>query len=300
MLKELLEGLMENRKPETIFLGGLGESQQNPVTKVLLVPDGMEAKSVKSFVDEYKTKPDRRKGLINAFDIYSFSAIVNRFKSANSALFKKATIGDTKFEAELKAILNYHPASGVNTDADNNDHRATYGFPLSEELKTWLGKNKVPFNSKEFAEFLEDNIADLVVADVSKFVTEFGDTVPSFASPSKIMELSRGIDVRVDEKVVNAYRVSDGSFAIQYTVDNKDASGKPLNLPEWFALGIPVFQNGQSYQIPLRLRFRVKDGAVSWHFEMYRKNDIFNAAFDRDCNQAAADTALPLFNGTPE
>ena len=54
MLKELLEALMENRKPENIVIkkriddGDVG---------IPVIPDGMEIKSLKNFVDEYKTKP---------------------------------------------------------------------------------------------------------------------------------------------------------------------------------------------------------------------------------------------------
>lgn len=296
MLKELLDGLMENRKPE--FQSRMLDDGK--LCDFAIVPESMDIKSLKGIKDEYKTKPDRRKGMINALDLISFVNLANRFKADNSALFQKATIGDQRFDADLRCVLNYHPAGGDNKSADNKDHTVHYGFPLSEELKTWLAKNKQPFNSKEFAEFLEDNIADLVVADPARFVTNFGDITPSFTTPSMIMQLSRGIDIRVDEKVTQAYRVSDGSFNLQYTSDNKDSTGQPLRLPEWFALGIPVFQNGESYQIPLRLRFRVKEGQVSWFFEMYRKNDVFNAAFNKDCSVAQVKTEIPMFNGVPE
>lgn len=266
-----------------------------------VVPDGFNLKSVKSLLDEYKTKPERRKGLINTFDLVSFVALTNRFKNVNSAIFLKATVGNNSFNAELRAVLNYHPAVDDNTAADNKDHTVHYGFPLSDELKTWLEKNKVGFSQKEFAEFLEDNIADLVVAKSDAFMTSFGENgVPSFATPSKVMELARGIDARVDEQVTQTYRVADGTFNLRYTTQNKDASGQPLNIPEWFCLGIPVFQNGKAYQIPLRLRFRLKEGAVTWFFELYRKNDVFQKAVDDVTTEAAGQTDLPLYNGTPE
>lgn len=296
MLQKLLEKLTENSKPEilTVELPPVG-------AQVLLVPEGMKAEGVKSYLDQYRKKPERRKGTISALDIDSFASLTNRFKAENSAVFQRSSHSENNFTASLQAILNYNPEGPKNDDADNRDHKVEYHFPLSEELKTWLKANKQPFNAKEFAEFLEDNIADLVVAAPDKFETKFGDNgVPVFATPSKIMELSRGIEVRVDERVTQAFRVSDGSFNMQFTTENKDALGAPLKLPEWFCLGIRVFENGGFFQIPARLRFRVKDGQVAWFYELYRKRDVLTVAFDTACLSAANQTNLPLYNAVAE
>lgn len=295
MFKELIDYIKESRQSEikTVELPPAG-------AQVLVVPAGQTVQGVKQFLDVYLKKPERRRGTLTAFDSDSFVKITNRFKNDNSALFQKASHGDNAFAASLLSILNYSPATDKNEDADNNDHRVQYGFPISEELKLWLGNNKKPMNSVEFATFLEDNISDMVIA-TDNWSVNFGENgVPTFSTPSKIVELSRGIEVRVDERVTNAYRVSDGSFAMQYTNENKDATGQPLKLPEWFCLGIKVFENGDFYQLPARLRFRVKDGQVAWHYELYRKRDVLTAAFTQDCSNAASLTGLPLYNGSPE
>lgn len=263
------------------------------------VEHGFELQSVEKFIEEMREKPKRRKGTLTAYDLESFVALTNGFKSENSVMFGTTSVTETSFTAALKSVLNFDPASPNNTEADNGDHVVGYAFPLSNELKVWLGKNKTPFNAKEFAEFLEDNIADLIIPKVDGFKTQFGDERPAFASPSKIFELSRGIEVRVDEKVSNYFRNADGSFNLQYTQENKDAAGNALKLPEWFCLGVPVFDGGEVYQIPMRLKFRVKEGQVAWSFDMYRKNDTFNAAFADACDQATKETDLPLFNGSP-
>lgn len=294
MFDKLIEKLSE-QKPQVIDVSALASGAQ-----ILALPNTMGIRGIKTYLDEYLKKPERRSGTLTAFDSDSFVKITNRFKNSNSALFQKASYGDNAFSASLLSILNYSPATDKNEDADNNDHRVQYGFPISEELKLWLGNNKKPMNSVEFATFLEDNIADMVVA-TDNWSVNFGENgVPAFATPSKIVELSRGIEVRVDERVTNAYRVSDGSFAMQYTNENKDATGQPLKLPEWFCLGIKVFENGDFYQLPARLRFRVKEGQVAWHYELYRKRDVLSAAFTTDCTNAASLTGLPLYNGMPE
>lgn len=296
MLKELVEKLLDLR-PVT---GGTVATTTEAGIPYAYLPDGIRLQSLKSIRDEERTKPQRRKGTVKTSDMESFIAVTNRFKADNTALFQELTIADNTMSASLKSVFNYHPAGADNTNADNADHAAFYDFPLSEELKVWLGKNKQPFNQKEFAEFLEDNIADLVVPKPGGFKTRFGDDTPQFATPSSIMALSRGIDIRVDEKVTHAFRTNDGSFTLQYTSENKDATGGKLNIPEWFALGIPVFEKGIYYQIPVRLRFRHKEGMVTWFYEMYRKNDTLRCAVHEASAEAITQTDLPLYSGKPE
>lgn len=296
--KDTLDAIIENAsKPQ---LTDLKYSIPDGIP-LMAVPKGYSLQSVKEFFDEYKKKPDRRAGKIAVNDLGSFINIVNRFKSAASAVFYKSSASENDFVASLLAVLDYHPEGPDSTNAAFKGHTALYSFPLSNELKLWLSMNKKQLNQKEFAEFLEDNSPDLVTAAPAAFVTSFGENgAPTFATPSKILELARGIEARADEKVVNAFRASDGTCNIQYSVENKDANGQPLRVPEWCCLGIPVFENGVQYQIPLRLRYRIGGGAVTWWFEMFRKNDVLNHAFHAAVTIAANETQLPSFNGTPE
>jgi hypothetical protein len=61
-----------------------------------------------------------------------------------------------------------------------------------------------------------------------------------------------------------------------------------------------VFQNGALYQIPARLRYRVSAGSVTWSFDLYRAQAVFDHAVDEACAHAAKETGLPLFMGSPE
>lgn len=298
--KDAIETIQAGHKVPTFH--ELKDSENGPiVARFAAVPnaEGFELESLKRFVDEGRLKPERRKGSLTAYDLESFVAMTKRFKAENSVMFATDNFSDTSFNCALKSVLNFDPAGGDNKVADNGDHVVGYSFPVSEDLKAWLSKNKTPFNAKEFSEFLEEHIADLSVAKPDSMIPAFGGESPVFATPSKIFELSRGIEVRVDEKVSNFFRNNDGSFNLQYTVENKDAAGNALKLPEWFCLNLPIFDGGAFYQLPVRLRFRVKEGNVTWSFEMYRKNDVFRHAFADACDEATKSTDLPLFNGSP-
>jgi len=298
--KDAIEALQKSQNPVVGRINQLTSDEEGKQIPFALVPEHMTLKSVKPLFDEYLEKPERRKGYSIANDDHAFIQIVNRFKAENSAVFRDAYITDTSIRASLRAILNYHPQSPEDTKADWCDHGVKYDFPLSESMEVWLEKNGQPFNQKEFSQFLEDNAPDMVIADQEHMVVDFGAVSPKFATPSEIMQLAHGIEIRSDEKITNVYKNSDGSFNMQFTTEHKDSAGQPLKLPEWFCIGIPVFENGLGYQFPVRLRFRKKEGTIIWFYELYRKKVVFTAAFDAVCNNVHLETQIPMFNGSPE
>lgn len=267
-----------------------------------IIPEGMKVQDMKPLLDAWLPKPERRKGTAIVHDVDSFVRLSRRFKAETSAIFCKGTIEGHTISAQLLSVLNYNPEGVKNADADWGDHRVQYDFPVSKDLKKWLESDGETFNQKDFAEFLEDNCRDLVIGDEGQFEEGFFGSMgtPKFATPSDIFQLSRGIEVRVNEKVHAAFRHSDGTQNVQFTSEHEGADGQPLRIPDWFVIGIRVFEDGLIYQIPVRLRYRVTQGSIVWFFQIYRMQEIFDIAFDQACRTAARELEMPMFKGTPE
>ncbi len=71
-------------------------------------------------------------------------------------------------------------------------------------------------------------------------------------------------------------------------------------MPGAFLVAIPVFKGGAPYQIPARLRYRVREKSITWFYELHGVDRVFDHAFSEACAKAANDTGLPLFLGAPE
>ena len=72
-----------------------------------------------------------------------------------------------------------------------------------------------------------------------------------------------------------------------------------MQLFERFAIGIPVFWNGDAYQITARLKYRVRDGKVSFWYELERTDVVFEAAARELIAAVRAGAEVPFFFGTP-
>lgn len=303
---------MENYSTEAqAVVAALDERAYAETLNVRLAKDGQRAidvlvhregdktviKSVKPFVDEYLTAPERRRGTAELGELASFIGHVKRFKDADSAIFADR---DPK-RPSLLAVLDYHRA-GATSSPRFGEHRARYAFPLADEWTAWTGKAGQSLDQASFAAWLEDHLAD--VADPTQagdggreFLTLFSC---AFASASKLLELSRGLNVHVGERVGNHVNLASGEATIAFVAQHADDQGKPLKVPGAFLLAIPVFRGGDLYKIPARLRYRVAQGAITWSFDLYRTPAVFDHAIGEACTTAQEETDLPVFVGKPE
>jgi uncharacterized protein YfdQ (DUF2303 family) len=265
--------------------------------EVLVLPASLTAKSIKELVDENRQAPLRRRGTAELTTLGSFIAHVNLFKNADSVIFADRTPS----KPALLAVIDYN-RHGPDGAARYGEHRARYDFPLSEELTVWRAMNGKGMPQEAFAGWIEDHLTD--VSDPAgaqqgalAFAGLFGC---AFASASRLLELSRGLSVHVGARVQNHVNLSTGETAVTFAEGHADDSGRPLKIPGAFLLGIPVFRGGAPYQIPARLRYRVASGSITWSYDLYRIDAVFDHAFDEACETAEEGTELPLFMGTPE
>lgn len=275
------------------------KAPENPEEEIDIIelPEGRTLHSVKALVDEYRTRPERRVGTATHFELGSFIAHVNRFKDEHSAVFARPDPSD----ARVLAVLDYHQ-KGAAGEPRFGRHRSLYQFPLSDEWQAWTSKAGQSFEQAAFAAFLEDRIADVCDPSNAKEDTlAFAEQLQiQLASPSKLMELSRGLSVHVDQRVTTATNLASGEAVLAYEESHTDKTGAPLKVPGGFLLAIPVFKSGALYVVPCRLRYRVRNGSVTWSYTLHRTDRVFDHAIGEALDRVAKETELPVFRGTPE
>lgn len=284
-------------EPKLLQLGTSdGQSVQILVTRDA---NGVEVRGIKQHLDQYRKTPERRRGTAALGDLASFVAITKRFMDTDSAIFADPNPQGPS----LTTVFDYHRA-GAEASPRFGEHRARYAFPISDEWKAWNEQDKKGMNQAQFAEWIESRLADIADpaaagAKAKEFAALLGG---DFAPAGKLLELSRGLALRVGMAVKNAVNLGSGegemSFVVEHTTADK--AGGVLKVPGSFLLAIPVFRGGAVYSLPTRLRYRVQEGRVTWFFELWRAAAAFDDAIKEACETAAKDTTLPLYVGKPE
>jgi uncharacterized protein YfdQ (DUF2303 family) len=264
---------------------------------VAVVPAGKQLVSVKKLIDEYRTAPDRKKGTARLNEPTSFIDHVNRMKDESTALFAKI---DSR-EPSITAVYDYHQLDG---SPRFGEHRAIYPFPLSEEWKVWSSLNgeKHAMDQKGFAEFIEDRQPDLEPPiSAGKKTQEYVEALNcELATPGQIITLSRGLSMTVDHELVNTIRLGSGELQMVFKETHKGVNGEPLKIPGAFLISIPFFVGGQSWVIPVRLRYRNNQGTVVWWYQLALVDVLFREAIDLEIAKISEGVNLKAFIGTPE
>jgi hypothetical protein len=259
--------------------------------------------SVRDEFEKWRIVPTLKSGTATVQTLESFIELTDRHQTPESVI-----LADFNWEKpSFTTIVDYH-ARDVTDDKgktergcpNNGKHRIHYPFPLSKEWEAWTGANAEAMNQQQFAEFIEDHIPDLTTPDEAEarhWQQTLGGRV---ATPADVITLSRGLQVFAETRVANAVTLQSGEGQLTFEEEHKDANGQRINVPSLFIIRIPPFFMGEAVRIPVRLRYRVKAGAITWFYQLYKPEKWITEEVERAFSRVTGATGLPGFVGTPE
>lgn len=247
----------------------------------LVLPDGWIAKPLEHDLPT----PVRKQGTVDIHDVDSFIAICKRYGSL-AACNVYLNVDYAKQKIVATAIFNDH------ADGDGvpgwRDHRAIFTPRFSEEWTRWNAFNKVEMSQVRLANFLEDNIADVV--PVEKLPT--GSDVLAFVTK---LEETRKV------KYGSAINLQNGMVQIEFIEDGDSATKGRLELFREFAIGIRPFFNGEGYEIRALLRYRINrnNGEIVFWYELKRPDRVLEEASKELIEAIRSKTGMPIIFGEP-
>jgi len=234
-------------------------------TPQVIVPEGFELHDLEKTL----SAPLRLRGSTKVLDAKSFIALVTEFKGPGTKLYGNFT--PPKFAAVFNANASYLPGW--------SDHRVTYDCPISIEWTTWVGANKRTMSQPDFAQFIEDNLPDLLDA-------------------ATMLEVSRTLEAKKKVNFASGIRLSDGETQFTYEEQIEGTASKGLmKVPEVFQIGIPVFEGGDRYKVNARLRYRIGDGGkLTLWYDLERPHKILEDAVKEVWTSIETGTELVVLN----
>lgn len=252
-----------------------------------------ELESLDDQLESYRVGPERREGTATVTTLKAFIGLVERHKDSGSVIFAKTNWP----KPALTAVIDYHDAQNAPRHCR---HRVHYAFPVTPEFSAWIALNGTPMDQLDFAHFLEEHAAELVPPDdgeKSHYERLFKAT---FAVPNELIDLSRGLEVHVGQRVKNAHRLQTGESEITFVEEHSNAAGEPIVVPGIFMIQLRAFVDGEPVRIAARLRYRASNGTIGWFYQLYRWEDELRERVAQDLAKAGKDTGLPTFEGAPE
>lgn len=195
-------------------------------------------------LEKYLIEPTRKRGSVDLNDAASFVTYVNRYKNDQTVIFARPGKNP-----QFTAVFN---------EKGWADHRAGFPCPLSVEWLNWTGSDKKPMAQAAFAEFIENNLPDIVEP-----------------TAAEMLEISRSLQAKKKANFSSAIRLSNGEneFTYEEEISGTAAKGK-LKVPEEFVIGVPVLEGGARYAVTCRLRYRISEGGLALWYEIVRPHKI--------------------------
>jgi uncharacterized protein YfdQ (DUF2303 family) len=223
----------------------------------VMVPPGYSAKDITELVEKAQPLPNRKRGTVQLKDVAGLLAYCK-----DQAASDKAYLYANPDKRTVVAVFNDNRSANR---AGWRDHRAEFKAEFTPEFAKWQSKNAAQMTQSDFAEFIEDNFAD---------ITEPAAQV--------LLEMATTIQAKTDINFSSAKRLQNGQVQLQYTevIDARAGANGALEIPKEFTLGLRIFKNGDGYKLKARLKYRLHGGAIKFWYELDRPERVIEAAFD--------------------
>jgi len=242
----------------------------------VMVPPNYTAKDITKLVEEAHAIPSRKRGTVCLKDLASMLAYCADQEATDTGYLYADP--DTR---TITAVFNDHRDR---MEGGWRDHRASYKAEFTPEFAKWLSKSSAQMTQTEFAEFIEDNFADI--------------TEPA---AQHLLEMATTIQAKTDISFASAKRLQNGQVQLQYTetIDARAGANGALEIPKEFALGLRIFKNGEGYKLKARLKYRLHSGTVKFWYELDRPERAVEDAFGGYVETLRDQSGYCVLLGTP-
>lgn len=220
------------------------------------LPDGYNIQDISAKIEATLPHRHRAQGVVQLGDVPSLLAYCN-----DQVAQERGYIYADPDARTITAVFNDQRSTLA---PGWRDHRAHFAAAYTPEFKKWMDKNGQAMGQTEFAEFVEDNLADIQ-----------GDQAQTLLAVATTIQATNGINFS------SARRLQDGQTQLTYNevIDAKAGTDGALKIPQTFALGLRIFKNGEGYKLTARLKYRINSGQVKFWYELERPERAVEDAF---------------------
>lgn len=237
---------------------------------VAIIPQGA---TLKSFEDLLPL-PRFKRGIFEFGDIPSLAAYVADHATPSTLV----TVSNGGF----LACIDGHDRGSDNTKAGNRAHSATLRFHQTPEWIRWTTMQKQKLAQRDFAEWLELAMSDVVEPVGANLVELISDLTAKSS-----VEFTSGVRVGNSGQEKLAYRETNEAAT---TTGN-------ISVPTRLKLGLAPFKGTQKYGVTAVLRYRIADRKIQFWFELIDTHLIIEDAIAEMKLRFEKLTSLPVLIG---
>jgi uncharacterized protein YfdQ (DUF2303 family) len=229
--------------------------------------------------------PKRKRGAVHVTDTASLALYYHKHHDSNSEVYADLDA------ATITAVLDAHLATAGDDYAGEGarwqDHRVTLTMRQTPQWITWTGQNRVMMSQQAFAEFLEDNAAD-IAADGP-------------VSAADLIELAQEFHAHTKVTFASGKRLKSGETQFIYTESTEAKAGErgTIAIPDEFELALRPLEDCDLFRIKARFRYRLREGQLTLGYHIDDPAQKFRSAVDEVVALAEGKCEVKVMRGRP-
>ncbi len=223
-------------------------------TTHIIVPASAKLCDLTEVIQRAQNKPARAIGIIDTHDLAALLQVC-----ADKAAQAQSYIYADFLSASITAVFNDNRGGELGW----KDDRATLQIQRTKEYVAWLSNNNKPMPQLTFAEFIEDNFADVK------------------GNATQLLDIATTLQAKTGISFSSSKRLDNGQNQLSYheVIDAKAGADGALIIPRQFKLQLCLFENGPAYEIDVRLKYRLSSAGVSFTYQLIRPEVCEKNAF---------------------
>ncbi|MFC8625653.1 DUF2303 family protein [Streptomyces anulatus] len=250
--------------------------QLEPGNFYTLVTPGGGVQKVDLTGPEHTGVPARKSGTTLVRDVDSFLAYFDKHGDSNTEVYADVE------RRTITAVLDAH----TDEDARWGGHRVELHLRETSAWRAWTSMDGQLVPQGQFAEFIEDNLVDLVE--------------PTAAT---MLELAESFEVTTSAEFQSSQRLDSGARKFSYVEEQTGKAGHKgdITIPATLTLALRPFEGTEPYKVIARFKYRLDKakGELRLGFKIERPGDVLAAAFADIRTLIDSDVPMAVLNGAP-
>ena len=271
--------MIENKDMQALIEAARQGVAPVPVTAsatapLIYLPNAERGEGEITSLERYLSTPLRKRGTVEVFDPASFNQVLRDNEGAgNVAIY----LDRNPDKPSVEAVLNGHGKDG----AGWGDLRCRIVFRPTPQWAKWKAIDGKLLGQTEFAEFVEDNIADIVTP-----------------SGAQMLEIVTAFQATRTTAFRRAVRLSSGQVQFE-NVENIEAKvgAGQIAVPEELTLSLAPLQGSPVFAVPARFRYRLEDGRLRLGIKLQRLEDLMRDVIEDVISKIERGTNVSVLEG---
>lgn len=265
---------------------------------VVIVGSSQKVVDLRAMADAVRERPVFAKGASSHLTRASLEAHVNRLIAQDVAKRESVVAWAQLSPPSIEVVLDSDSQHGHGW----RSLRASYAFPIAPEWERWTSAFGKPLSTEDLAKLLEDRIVDVASRET---VAAAAIELPAGfrqAQPADLLTLADGLSINTQRQVREFRRRDNGTADLLFVEehDTRDATGKPITVPNGFVLALAPFVDGKPFAVPVRLRYTHRGNSVTWTLTAHNADVALRRCVQGEVDAFGTATNVQVLWGKPE